>query len=107
MPRCGQARAPCDCPQQVTALRWCRACEVHNLAPVALSRLFVGPHSLARARARAALAGGWGGTGKATVPPGRSAAVAAAFWDSVLSMSMFVSARLETSRRSWEEPMAI
>ena len=44
-------------------------------------QFFLGPHSLARALAHAALAGGWGGTVTATVPPGRYAAPAAAFWD--------------------------
>ncbi len=67
-----------------------RAARVRGSQPrtCALSFVFLrvrGPHSLARARARAALAGGWGGTGMATVPPGRSAAWAAAFWDTALS----------------------
>ncbi len=50
--------------------RWFRDVELVCAAPCC----DVGPHSLAKARARAALAGGWGGTGMATVPPRRTGA---------------------------------
>ena len=45
---------------------------------------YLGPHSLVWTRARAVLTEGWGGTGMATVPPQRTAALAAAFGDVAL-----------------------
>ena len=76
--------------------RWFRDVELVCAAPFC----DVGPHSLAKARARAALAGGWGGTGMATVPPGRTGALAPAFRDICFIFSE-VLARLATLRGRW------